>query len=596
MINDIKPDTWAAVDGLGRSISTYKDVGDKKNKFVGMFYWLWHDEFSKTLTAQNNTKLIEEFPEAKNDYNHKAWQNPDFIGDDFFWNEPLYGYYSTTDEYVLRKHAELLADAGVDVLIFDCTNGSFLWEDSYRKLLEVFTKANKEGVNTPKIAFMLNFFPCETSKKMLMELYSDIYKDEKYKDLWFIWKGKPLIIAYPDSLNNENSQEKNIRETFTFRQPQPCYKYHDCDDMWGWLSVYPQDKYLNKDGTVEEMAVGVAQNWGPKGITAMNGVDVFGRSHTVEKDYSYSFKKGGITVNINSNTENSENYGLNFQEQWDYAIKNDPEFIFVTGWNEWCATRANVWPDEPGYESVLNAFPDQFIDEYSRDIEPTKGNLKDYYYYHLVENIRRFKGVSKPDEITEKNSTTIDIFGPLSQWDKNAVTYNHYKNSTYKRANKGYVGNYYVNNTMRNDILKTKVTFDCENVYFMVETVDPITSYTDKSWMRLFIKTDFSGTEKNWEGFNYIINRINPSDTECYIEKSLGGWNWEIKGKLIYSVTENILQIVVPKDIIEQNQKKVPSFNFKWSDNMQNEGDIMDFYINGDVAPGERFTFVFNGL
>jgi len=596
MFNEIKPDTWAAVDGLGRTLSSNKEVGDKKNKFVGMFYWLWHDDFSKKLTAQNNTKIMEEFPEAKNDYNHKAWKNADFIGDDFFWNEPVYGFYSTTDDYVLRKHAELLADAGVDVIIFDCTNGSFLWEDSYRKILEVFTKARNEGVNTPQIAFMLNFVPCETSKKMLCELYRDVYKKDKYKDLWFIWKGKPLIIAYPDSLQPDNELNKEIREFFSYRQPQPCYKYHDCDDMWGWLSVYPQDKYLNKDGTVEEMAVGVAQNWGPKGITAMNGIDVFGRSHTVNENYSYSFKKDGNIINVTSKIEDSSNYGLNFQEQWDYAMKNDPEFIFITGWNEWCATRAKIWPDEPGYESVLNAFPDQFTDEFSRDIEPTKGKLKDHYYFQLVENIRRFKGVSKPEQITEAQSATIDIFGPISQWDNKGVLYSHYKNNTYKRENSGYVGNFYINNTMRNDIIKTKVTFDSDNIYFMVETVEPITNYKDNAWMRLLIKTDFFGVEQNWEGFNYIINRVNPSESECYLEKSNGGWNWSLIGKLKYSIKVNILQIIVPKDIIEQKQKNVPSFNFKWSDNMQNDGDIMDFYMNGDVAPGERFTFVFNSL
>jgi hypothetical protein len=33
---------------------------------------------------------------------------------------------------------------------------------------------------------------------------------------------------------------------------------------------------------------------------------------------------------------------------------------------------------------------------------------------------------------------------------------------------------------------------------------------------------------------------------------------------------------------------------FKWSDNMQSEGDIMDFYINGDVAPGGRFNYVYS--
>lgn len=38
---------------------------------------------------------------------------------------------------------------------------------------------------------------------------------------------------------------------------------------------------------------------------------------------------------------------------------------------------------------------------------------------------------------------------------------------------------------------------------------------------------------------------------------------------------------------------KMPEFNFKWTDNTQNDGDIMDFYLNGDVAPGGRFKFAF---
>ena len=34
-------------------------------------------------------------------------------------------------------------------------------------------------------------------------------------------------------------------------------------------------------------------------------------------------------------------------------------------------------------------------------------------------------------------------------------------------------------------------------------------------------------------------------------------------------------------------------FDFKLSDNMQTDGDIMDFYKSGDVAPGGRFMFMF---
>ena len=32
---------------------------------------------------------------------------------------------------------------------------------------------------------------------------------------------------------------------------------------------------------------------------------------------------------------------------------------------------------------------------------------------------------------------------------------------------------------------------------------------------------------------------------------------------------------------------------FKWNDNMQEEGNIMDFYVNGDTAPGSRFNYVY---
>lgn len=34
--------------------------------------------------------------------------------------------------------------------------------------------------------------------------------------------------------------------------------------------------------------------------------------------------------------------GLYFAEQWSRALEVDPEFVFVTGWNEWTAG-----PDDP---------------------------------------------------------------------------------------------------------------------------------------------------------------------------------------------------------------------------------------------------------
>src|SRR5690554_6284405 len=105
---------------------------------------------------------------------------------------------------------------------------------------------------------------------------------------------------------------------------------------------------------------------------------------------------------------------------------------------------------------------DQFNDEYSRDIEPSTGDLKDHYYYQLVENVRRYKGVSKPQKLNAKKK--IDIFGSLSQWDT-ITPFNHYTKNTWDRDNDGYLTTHYTNFTMRNDIKQAKVSFDSKNIY-----------------------------------------------------------------------------------------------------------------------------------
>lgn len=49
--------------------------------------------------------------------------------------------------------------------------------------------------------------------------------------------------------------------------------------------------------------------------------------------------------------------------------------------------------------------------------------------------------------------------------------------------------------------------------------------------------------------------------------------------------------MAIPKSVLGLSSSV--NLEFKWSDNMQDEGNIMDFYVNGDVAPGGRFNFVY---
>jgi len=600
----INPGSWAAVDGLGRTVSTYSEVGaTRENKFVGIFYWPWHykSAFNK---PRNMTQLLEQYPDMAYDWNHPAWENT-ADATPYFWNEPLFGYYTNTDEYVVRKHAELLADAGVDVIVFDCTNGVFTWEDGYETLLKVFDEARKEGVDTPQIAFMLNFAACDNTRAMIKNLYRDIYYKDRYRDLWFMWEGKPLIMAYPESLDTSKKIEYEISEFFTFRRPQASYFTEQNsikEGQWGWLSVYPQGKYgVREDGSVEQMTVGTAQNANEFGLTSMNDPrgGVHGRSYT-EGLYSYQYKYKNEIITVDSSIEDSKLYGLNFQQQWDYALEVDPDFIFVTGWNEWVAGRMQYnWVGKPTPSVTI---VDQYTDEYSRDIEPSKGDLKDHYYYQLVDNIRKFKGVDKPQSGTqEKNvNKTIDIFSNQDMWADVLLEYNHYTGSTRDRNSNGWGDLVYVNNTMRNDITTSKVAYDDEYIYFMVETVDDITSPDDPAWMRLLIDVDYTGVTDNWEGFEYIINRVSHDDNKAIIEKSSGGWQWSECGKAQFSVSGNRLQLAVPRSAIALDiDDAALNFNFKWADNTiadgstEDSGDILDFYQYGDVAPGGRFMFSF---
>lgn len=597
---NINPGSWAAVDGLGRTVAGYEEVGDKdEDKFVGMFYWTWHLSQSSGKKAYNVTEIINQYPEARNDWNHRAWLNTS-SGTPYFWDEPLFGYYVNSDKYVVRKHAEMLADAGVDVIIFDCTNGTFTWPEGYNVIFKVFSEAKAEGVDVPQVAFMLNFAPNDDSRTELKMLYGQIYSKGKYQDLWFYWDDKPLIMAHKNCLDLSNNKDKEISEFFTFRQNEPTYFAKDTNisqKVWGWCSVYPQTKYgVREDGSVEQMTVNVAQNASEHGLVAMNDYrgGVFGRGYA-KGDYSYTFKYKNEDVVIDKNTDNAYFYGLNFQQQWDYALQVDPDFIFITGWNEWIAGRHSEW------QGTKNAFPDQYNAEFSRDIEPSRGILKDYYYYQLVSNVRKFKGVDSPSLATDDKNVnkSIDINSADDQWADVLLSYDHYIGSTKERNSVGWGSKKYVSNTMRNDIVTSKVAYDAENIYFMVETLNDLSDPSDPAWMRLLIDTDTTGISPNWEGFEYIINRASPNGNEAVIERSTGGWNFEQCGIAKLSVNGKRLQIAVPRATL--GLEKTLDFNFKWADNTRaddatdDSGDIMDFYQYGDVAPGGRFTFRFTG-
>ena len=67
-------------------------------------------------------------------------------------------------------------------------------------------------------------------------------------------------------------------------------------------------------------------------------------------------------------------------------------------------------------------------------------------------------------------------------------------------------------------------------------------------------------------------------------------WNEVAKCKFV--VKGNVLVFSIPRRVLQAVPGKL-DMEFKWNDNMQDEGNIMDFYISGDTAPGGRFNYVY---
>jgi hypothetical protein len=193
---DLYSDTWVAMDTLGRQLPVGGESGvptPRADRFVGMFYFLTHGEHGR-LGPFDITKILAKDPEAMQKPDSPLW-GP--VYSSHHWGEPLFGYYLSRDEWVYRKHAQMLSDAGVDTVIFDVTN-QYTYPRSYGTLCKVWSQIRAEGGKTPQIAFLA---PFGDPSRVAKTLYTDFYKRGDYSDLWFRWEGKPLIMADPALIN-----------------------------------------------------------------------------------------------------------------------------------------------------------------------------------------------------------------------------------------------------------------------------------------------------------------------------------------------------------------------------------------------------------
>ncbi len=570
LVSSSKADTWIATDDLGRTLSVDNRGGEiQKDKFVGIFYFTWQgshgydtprtrpdqgvlDKLSTdTLSPYDLSKLLKQNPE-----------NPKYgpIGTFHYWAEPYFGYYLPDDEWIIRKHAQMLSDAGVDVIILDVTN-SFTYFPIVKEIGDTYRKLRAEGISTPSIAFIVNSAPEKTVNK----LYTEFYQKGLYKDLWFYWKGKPLLLAPSDELPEEQKAFFTLRQSWAWTKDQKWFG--NGKDKWPWLDHTPQSYGWHESPDVPE-EVSVA--------TAEHPVSNIGRSFHDGKEPEVK----------------TPAVGLYFTEQWKLALAVDPELVFITGWNEWVAQRFNNGNAKNMAGKPIKKgetyFVDQYSAEYSRDIEPMKGSFKDNYYYQMVDFIRQYKGSRTIPEFSTIHPIKID--GNFKDWENVKSIFYDDKGDTFHRDHPGFGRiKSYTNLSGRNDIILSKVATDGENLFFYVETSSAIPSWTDTTWMNLLIGLPLKNDE-NWQGYNFVLNR-KQQEGKTSMEKL----SWKAKPSTFkyikFKTKGNQMEVAIPlKDL----NLKPDGFtvDFKWTDHIP-LGDPLKWMDIGDAAPNARFKYRF---
>lgn len=557
-IRDTMSDTWVAVDDLGRAVSTGDTVRDvQEEKQVLMFYYTWN--LPRHVIGIYN---IDDILRKAENTGHYSWGGETLF---HYWGEPYFGYYRSDDPWVIRKDIQMLCDAGVDGVFFDAGNG-YLYHDVYEVFFEENMKRKAEGQSYLKATWMIRAKgPFNSVSDVLKELYNTYYKTGEYDDALYTIDGKPLMLC-PASAPN-STELKNFFEV------RDCWAWASGAGKWPWLEYYPQKggwALGNSSSQREMVSVSAAQH----------------PTTNIGKSYSNGKQPPA--------SQQQPEKGIYFSEQWSRALQLDPQFVLVTQWNEWMAQRFVSNGSDTFLGKVLPKGESYFVDvysaEYSRDIAPMKGGYGDNYYYQLVDYIRQFKGARDIPVITKAQTVNVNDFSTIrnsgtAYYDDlyDTLHRNHPSSSVSKKY-------HYKDDSGRNDFEEVRVASDANNIYFYVRTVEDITAPEGTNWMNLMLNID-ADYDTGWHGYDYVVNRSR-NGSKATIERFDAKGKYELEYVADANISFSGKEMVIG---ISRSSIRIPgnsfTVDFKFTDNIPEEDDIMLFIDKGDVAPNNRFNY-----
>lgn len=298
---------------------------------------------------------------------------------------PIMGMYDSTIPEVYRQQILWFMDMGVDFIISDWSNhiwGKKHWTERgggadgimhYTQMfLETLADMRDEGLPVPKLVIMpgLSNGPpttMEAINEQLEWIYQDYLRNPRFKDLWLIYDGKPLIII----LDTAALADKRARTEASFRVP-----------FFKWTMTRERDSGKFNEAIIDEMR----QKQGPVDETHftvrwMSSQNQTTRHH--ELGY-WSWMDGCLKPLVTYKDGKAEvvtvtpslfaHYGWKAPEAygrrsgWTYlesfktALEYRPSVIMLHQFNEY-------WGAEN--EKGRTTYMDSYSVEYSDDIEPT---------------------------------------------------------------------------------------------------------------------------------------------------------------------------------------------------------------------------------
>lgn len=380
----------------GQRSQTLRRSGDwsfpRKTEF-GIMYLTWHCAVNK-----NNDMTKASKGESK-------WGGVP----SFHWSEePKLGYYClSTDDEVLKAHAELILNAGIDFIVLDMSNHPTSYNPNYSdsandQIKTMITKPIdnliKVWSSLPRAPKIVPFFPVdqkESAINPISEWFLDKMNNHSWtRNLYFNYLGKPLILTVKNSRFRSPHQSllQKYRNHYTVRNAWGLLgKQSDLNqaDMWTigqnclndfleQMKSNPKEASCNqfvaqRNGKIEQIAIKTAyQNNYMSQLK--NSTHQFG-GNTFLKQFSILEKNPNTPIAIlNSWNENAAQrfscVDRRVQVSCDVGKKvfgNPCRTGEKHTYNIRCS-KTNPEFQEDGRP----VFVDQYIGEYNKDIEPGK--------------------------------------------------------------------------------------------------------------------------------------------------------------------------------------------------------------------------------